>query len=170
MLETTKLRNFLSRKVRKYLEMSAKNIRPTFGTKRPRVRIPTLRPNPAEIFRFQPDFSAYSELFPMENSVTFPFDPNPTQTGIRSGKRRKREFAACRSSSGRRRALFCSFFPLSDTRHETADFLCGFFSIFFNLAHTSESRHSSNTWYISLPLICSIKALLLAVKSYCSFV
>ena len=109
-LETTKLRNFLSRKVRKCLEMSAKNIRPTFGTKRPRVRIPTLRPNPAEIFRFQPDFSAFSELFPMENSVTFPSDPNPTQTGIRSGKRRKREFAACRSFSGRRRALFCSFF------------------------------------------------------------
>lgn len=81
-LETTKLRNFLSRKVRKCLEMSAKNIRPTFGTKRPRVRIPTLRPNPVEIFRFQPDFSAFSELFPMENSVTFPFDPNATQTGI----------------------------------------------------------------------------------------
>ena len=81
-LETTKLRNFLSRKVRKCLEMSAKNIRPTFGTKRPRVRIPTLRPNPAEIFRFQPDFSMFSELFPMENSVTFPFDPNPTQTGF----------------------------------------------------------------------------------------
>ena len=109
-LETTKLRNFLSRKVRKCPDMSAKNIRPTFGTKRPRVRIPTLRPNPAEIFRFQPDFSAYSELFPMENSVTFPSDPNLTQTGIRSGNRRKREFAACRSSSGRRRALFCSFF------------------------------------------------------------
>ena len=87
-LETTKLRNFLSRKVRKCLEMSAKNIRPTFGTKRPRVRIPTLRPNLAEIFWFQPDFSAYSELFPMENFVTFPFDPNATQTGIRSGKRR----------------------------------------------------------------------------------
>ena len=82
-LETTKLRNFLSRKVRKCLEMSAKNIRPTFGTKRPRVRIPTLRPNPAEIFWFQPDFSAYSELFPMENSVTFPSDPNLTQTGIK---------------------------------------------------------------------------------------
>ena len=108
-LKTTKLRNFLSRKVRKCLEMSAKNIRPTFGTKRPRVRIPTLRPNPAEIFRFQPDFSAYSELFSMENFVTFPFDPNPTQTGIRSGKRRKIIFAACRSSSGRRRARFCSF-------------------------------------------------------------
>ena len=75
-LETTKLRNFLSRKVRKCLEISAKNIRPTFGTKRPRVRIPTLRPNPAEIFRFHPDFSAYSELFSMENSVTFPSDPN----------------------------------------------------------------------------------------------
>ena len=63
----------------------------------------------------------------MENSVTFPSDPNPTQTGIRSGKRRKREFAACRSSSDRRRALFCSFFPLSDTRHEAADLLRGFF-------------------------------------------
>ena len=25
----------------------------------------------------------------MENSVTFPSDPNPTQTGFRSGKRRK---------------------------------------------------------------------------------
>ena len=126
-LETTKLRNFLSRKVRKCLEMSAKNIRPTFGTKRPRVRIPTLRPNPAEIFRFQPDFSVFSELFPMENSAHFPFDPNATQTGIRSGKRRKINFAACRSSSGRRRALFCSFFPLSDTRHEAADLLRGFF-------------------------------------------
>ena len=44
-LETTKLWNFLSRKVRKCLEISAKNIRPTFGTKRPRVRIPTLRPS-----------------------------------------------------------------------------------------------------------------------------
>ena len=80
-LETTKLRNFLSRKVRKCLEMSAKNIRPPFGTKRPRVRIPTLRPNLAEIFRFQPDFSAFSELFPMENSVTFPFDPNRDPNG-----------------------------------------------------------------------------------------
>ena len=108
-LKTTKLRNFLSRKVRKCLEISAKNIRPTFGTKRPRVRIPTLRPNPAEIFRFQPDFSAFSELFPMENSAHFPFDPNVTQTGFWSGKRRKISFAACRSSSGRRRALFCSF-------------------------------------------------------------
>ena len=46
----------------------------------------------------------------MENFVTFPSDPNPTQTGIRSGKRRMRKFAACRSSSGRRCALFCSFF------------------------------------------------------------
>ena len=62
-LETTKLRNFLSRKVRKCLEMSAKNIRPTFGTKRPRVRIPTLRPNPAEIFRFQPDFLRFQNFF-----------------------------------------------------------------------------------------------------------
>ena len=108
-LETTKLRSFLSRKVRKCLEMSAKNIRPTFGTKRPRVRIPTLRPNLAEIFRFQPDFSAFSEHFPMEIFVTFPFDPNLTQTGIRSGNRRKINFAACRSFSGRRRARFCSF-------------------------------------------------------------
>ena len=108
-LETTKLQNFLSRKVRKCPDMSAKNIRPTFGTKRPRVRIPTLRPNPAEIRRFQPDFSAYSELFPMENSVTFPSDPNATQTGFWSGKRRKISFAACRSISGGRRARFCSF-------------------------------------------------------------
>ena len=54
-----------------------------FGTKRPRVRIPTLRPNPVEIYRFQPDFSAFSGHFPMENFVTFPFDPNPTQTGIK---------------------------------------------------------------------------------------
>ena len=96
--------------MQKWLETSAKNIRPTFGTKRPRVRIPTLRPNPVEIFRFQPDFSAFSEHFPMENSVTFPSDPNLTQTGFWSGKRRKREFAACRSSSDRRCVLFCSFF------------------------------------------------------------
>ena len=78
-LETTKLRNFLSRKVRKCLEMSAKNIRPTFGTKRPRVRIPTLRPNPAEIFRFQPDFSAFSELFPCT------IIPHPTDICKRGG-------------------------------------------------------------------------------------
>ena len=44
--------------------------------------------NPAEIERFQPDFSVFSELFPMENSVTFPSDPNLTQTGVRSGTRR----------------------------------------------------------------------------------
>ena len=53
--------------------------RPVFSTPmrfRLIVRIPTLRPNPAEIFRFHPDFSAYSELFSMENSVTFPSDPN----------------------------------------------------------------------------------------------
>ena len=92
--ERIPLRYFPSGKARKRSEMSAKNIRPTFGTKRPRVRIPTLRPNPAEIFRFQPDFSAYSELFSMENFVTFPFDPNLTQTGFRSGKRRKINFAA----------------------------------------------------------------------------
>ena len=108
--ERMMLWKFPNGKARKRSEMSAKNIRPTFGTKRPRVRIPTLRPNPDEIFRFQPDFSAYSELFPMENFVTFPFDPNATQTGIRSGKRRKINFAACRSNSGRRCALFCSFF------------------------------------------------------------
>ena len=111
-LETTKLRNFLSGKALKCSKMPAKNIRPTFRAKRPRVQIPILRPNPDEIFRFQPDFSMFSELFPMENSVTFPFDPNPTQTGIRSGKRRKINFAACRSFSGRRRALFCSFFAV----------------------------------------------------------
>ena len=35
----------------------------------------------------------------MENFVTFPFDPNLTQTGIRSGKHRKRKFAACQSIS-----------------------------------------------------------------------
>ena len=81
--ERAPLWNFPIGKAQKWLEMSAKNIRPTFGTKRPRVRIPTLRPNPAEIFWFQPDFSAYSELFPMENSVTFPSDPNLTQTGIK---------------------------------------------------------------------------------------
>ena len=109
-LETTKLRNFLSRKVRKCLEMSAKNIRPTFGTKRPRVRIPTLRPNLAEIFRFQPDFSAFSDLISMENSATFPLDPNATHTGIRSGKRRKINFAACRSNSGRRHSHFSLYF------------------------------------------------------------
>ena len=46
----------------------------------------------------------------MENSVTFPSAPNLTQTGIRNGKRRKINFAACRSNSDRRCALFCSFF------------------------------------------------------------
>ena len=105
--------------------MSTRNIRPTFGTKRPRVRIPTLRPNPAEIFRFQPDFSLFSEHFPMENFVTFPFDPNVTQTGIRSGKRRKLENAACRSNSGRPHSCFS--LSSSDACHEAADFLRGFF-------------------------------------------
>ena len=76
----------------------------------PSEKVLKTQKNPAEIARFQPDFSAYSELFSMENSVTFPFDPNATQTGIRSGKRRKINFAACRSISSRRRALFCSFF------------------------------------------------------------
>lgn len=42
----------------------------------------------------------------MKNSVTFPFDPNPTQTGIRSGNRRKISFAACRSISSRRQSFF----------------------------------------------------------------
>ena len=79
--ERMPLWNFPSGKALKCSKMPAKNIRPTFGTKRPRVRIPTLRLNPAEIFRFQPDFSVFSELFLMENSVTFPSDPNPTQTG-----------------------------------------------------------------------------------------
>ena len=75
-LETTKLRNFLSRKVRKCLEISAKNIRPTFGTKRPRVRIPTLRPpnqKPAivEIAGFSLYINAISPFFQLpktENS------------------------------------------------------------------------------------------------------
>ena len=110
MLETTKLRNFLSRKVRKCLEMSAKNIRPTFGTKRPRVRIPTLRPNPAEIFRFHPDFSAYSELFSMENSVTFPSDPNRDPKAERSGKHRRGADGIIRPSP----AVFCGLHGLAD--------------------------------------------------------
>ena len=63
----------------------------------------------------------------MENSAHFPFAPNATQTGIRSGNRRKREFAACRSFSGRWRVLFCSFLLSSDACHEAADFLRGFF-------------------------------------------
>ena len=109
-LERMMLWKFPNGKLRKCHEMSAKNIRPTFGTKRPRVRIPTLRPNPAEILRFQPDFSVYSELFPMEIFVTFPFDPNPTQTGFWSGKHRKINFAACRSNSGRRRSYFSLYF------------------------------------------------------------
>ena len=98
-----------------------------FGTKRPRVRIPTLRPNPAEIFRFQPGFSAYSELFPMENFVTFPFDPNATQTGFWSGKRRKISFAACQSISAGGARFSVHFLSLSDACHEAADFLRGFF-------------------------------------------
>ena len=109
-LERMMLWKFPSGKAQKWLEISAKNIRPTFGSKRPRVRIPTLRPNPAEIFRFQLDFSAFSELFPMENSVTFPFAPPATQTGIWSEKRRKINFAACRSFSGRRRSYFSLYF------------------------------------------------------------
>ena len=43
--------------------------------------------------------------------MTFPFDPNLTQTGIRSEKRRKREFAAYRSISDSRRSLFRFFHP-----------------------------------------------------------
>lgn len=83
--------------------------------------------NPAEIFRFQPGFSAYSELFPMENFVTFPFDPNATQTGFWSGKRRKREFAACQSISAGGARFSVHFLSLSDACHEAADFLRGFF-------------------------------------------
>ena len=139
--------------MRKCPEMSAKNIRPTFGTKRPRVRIPTLRPNPAEIRRFQPDFSAFSELFPIENFVTFPFDPNPTQTGIRSGKRRKREFAACRSTSGRRRSHFSLF--SSYACHEAADFLRGFLSFYAGVFSRSESfckRKSASKEFAAGPM------------------
>ena len=43
-LETTKLRNFLSRKVRKCLEMSAKNIRPTFSGGSVRTGSCTMQP------------------------------------------------------------------------------------------------------------------------------
>ena len=46
----------------------------------------------------------------MENFVTFPFDPNLTQTGIWRGKRRKIDFAACRNFSGRRHSYFSLFF------------------------------------------------------------
>ena len=45
--ERMMLWKFPSGKLRKCLEMSLKNTRPTFGTKRPRVRIPTLRPEAA---------------------------------------------------------------------------------------------------------------------------
>ncbi len=98
-----------------------------FGTKRPRVRIPTLRPNPAEIFRFQPDFSAFSELFPMENSVTFPFDPNATQTGIWSGSAGRENSPPAGAFPTGGVCFPVHFLPLSDTSHEAADFLCGFF-------------------------------------------
>ena len=47
----------------------------------------------------------------MENSATFPFDPNATQTGIRSGKHRKREFAACQSISAGGTVIFHFFHP-----------------------------------------------------------
>ena len=43
-LETTKLRNFLSRKVRKCPEMSAKNIRPTFSGGSVRTGSCTMQP------------------------------------------------------------------------------------------------------------------------------
>ena len=46
----------------------------------------------------------------MENSVTFPFDPNVTQTGIRSGKRRKMKF--CRLPEQFRQAV-CAFLLIS---------------------------------------------------------
>ena len=101
-----------------------------FGTKRPRVRIPTLRPNPVEIFRFRPDFSAFSELFPMENSAHFPFDPNATQTGIRSGNpERKSPEERIRRLPEHFQQAACAFlfFFSSDARHEAADFLRSFF-------------------------------------------
>ena len=47
----------------------------------------------------------------MENSVTFPSDPNVTQTEIRSGKHRKREFAACQSISAGGAVIFHFFHP-----------------------------------------------------------
>ena len=63
----------------------------------------------------------------MENFVTFPFDPNPTQTGIRSGKRRMRKFSACQSFPAGGVRFSVHFLLLSHARHEAADFLCGFF-------------------------------------------
>jgi len=51
-----------------------------------------------------------------------------TQTGTRSGKRRKINFAACRRISSRRLRFSVHFMPLADTCHEAADYLCGFFS------------------------------------------
>ena len=107
----------------------------------------------------------FSEHFPMENSVTFLLDPNGNLE-----RKAPEERIRCLPEQFRQAVCAFLFFFSSDACHEAADFLRGFFSVFFNLSHTSESRHSSNTWYISLPLICSIKALLLAVKSYCSFV
>ena len=47
----------------------------------------------------------------MENPVTFPSDPNTTQTGFWSGKRRKREFAACQSISAGGAVIFHFFHP-----------------------------------------------------------
>ena len=53
--------------------------------------------------------SAFSELFPMENSAHFPSDPNATQTEF-GRKVPKVKIAACRSSSDRRRSYFALFF------------------------------------------------------------
>ena len=51
-----------------------------------------------------------------------------TQTGTRSGTRRKINFAACRRISSRRLRFSVHFMPLADTCHVAADYLCGFFS------------------------------------------
>ena len=59
--------------------------------------------------------------------MTFPFDPNLTQTGIWSEKRRKIENAACRRIFRQAVCAFLVHFPLSNACHEAADFLCGFF-------------------------------------------
>ena len=68
----------------------------------------------------------FSELFPMENSVTFPSDPNPTQTGVRSGTRRNAQSRRLPEQFQQAACAFLFFFS-SDVCHEAADFLRGFF-------------------------------------------
>ena len=47
----------------------------------------------------------------MENSVTFPFDPNVTQTGFWSGTRQNAQNRRPPEFSGRRRSHFSLFHP-----------------------------------------------------------